>query len=1388
MPTLVRQVDRRRIFGSLNDGVAITALGPEECPLLRNVSHELDGAITKRKGKSLFAEVAAHDGPDCALVTAAFDEAGVLTAVQHDVLVTYATAAGETDTLGVAPFQVTLNAKTFAIDVRIPFHLRKRTVNKWYDLPAYTAGLPSFPPELLVETVVTGQSLGLYAGGPVTLVIGVPGEPLQPPSNRRIKPGSLVLFFDGGGGTTLVDDGFGAVTGPGVDTGTIDYNTGTIVLTWTVDPSGNMDADFIIQVYGRVYMIGLEDGPPITIQAACPDAFEGYLVYSRAPRVQDETLLGANFEAAEPLYHRVKELAQVYSWGTYDGAPVFVLDRRTPQIGQTGKVDRDTVDVMMPDRAGLPILYWNVYAKRTVDSAYRLGATGTNGYEAARVLSIDATAAQPPHQGTERGAPVLATGATTRTLRNGAVVSSHSGIPGGIYAIQTAWGTGDLSVLQAPGYDAARTALGLSGARPALRCRQETWPSTRAFAQVRDGESITVTPPARPDIASSWSLYAEKLEPFLTLGFQDSIEQAEPYNPLNSTKPFADYAGDGALTLAAANAAIIGTLNSAPTGFPQAGYGQFESTGTFPPSYENISDDEPTWGYSSGRGFLTDARLRFWFPIDTVIDAATVARMDYAVLRLKLRVRRNNATTYSPATTLGASIRVWSATGSIWGTLKSGIKPTDGFVEHAFGFAAGVAIGSLFNVQNGNRWYAVFDIIGLNGLGLDVDTIHLDLMDAADATLGTVQKRGITDTSYTLRHPLARDVERNETVRQNNTASWPVMGYAAGIVGDDESLSETFDNFFGVADSVFRWKRDGTVERVFQQEDEHFTPACRNDFQFANYTSRTFFCNPGIPTWNLRFDGRQTFPMGLAKPEEEGEILSVSEPAPGALVVEDQEIEYYVVYKRVLEALNRGYVVRSAPLKFTDTVKVNIKEGIESACLIVGTLKPEPEVTHVEIYRNYIGTAFYARVADIEIVDSLVQADGSVSIRVEDAFDGTDGDLDLPIEFETGRPPAATVMLLHRGRVWFVDQTNRELISFTNVTSPSGLVNPEGFFATHTVEPPMRFASAVDGFSAPGGLLVAHSAGSGMVAVDGISDDQNSQEALTTRAIYADGGWVGPRAHSDFDAIEYGMTPLGPGILAGGEFKFIGTPVQGTIADSIRDPAVVKQSHVLKVDDSIWFTFSEDPVGCMTSALVLAREVTAEGDRLYWTVFDDLECHSIITSKVHSRLTVTLICGHAGRVFRYGGRAKTDAGLFIEARAKTRPIVEGETGRSFQPRSAYLYMHGDRKHVMLVKIRKDYRREDSVAPRPLEVPCNEHRTAQDFGVGAYLLDGNNDFGPTDENLALEHRQSLGQVYRQMQFEFYQTLEDLPPGTPREATFQASGFILFHRMAGPRAVR
>lgn len=1381
------------MFGGLDNGTARPVLSPDALAVSRNTEHFRGGSIQKRPGRSVQCQIASQPSPFCApLLDSEFYSTahlvtndggltftgGLTNGVTYYARVTYVTAAGETDDLHsndpAHPEPATLEwvATNNAARISVPFHIRNTAI----------------------------EEFSHNAGGYITLKLAQPA----------IGDGSPVLPCD-------------------------------------------------------------------------PTIYQGWLVYSRSPRIQDETNLGANADSADPLYHRVQPWARVTFFNPIDY--VLTLDRKIDEVGETGWLDKDHIDFMMPDRAGLPILSFNVYL--SVDNVnFFYAATGNDGSRPVDVLEYDDTATRAPSTRVDRSAPTVAAVDVTQAVPGlCGPQAADTRIEAGVYGIRTTWTTGDLAVMGDPGFLEQCRLNGAAQDQPPLRYPQETWPSNQVLVALRDGQGIEVTPPPGPDINEGWNVYAKKLRPLLTIDFTDSVRPGtQVFNPkLFSQSTAVYYYGDIVFPTLPANDFADGPeLSFGGTNL----YDEFRNTSViisapldpfasttrgFPPGYPDIltpldGNGVPYFSYASSRDAINKNRQLYWFYLDAA-SQAIAAQCPYALFRITLRTRPGRQAAYSSSTGQTVNIRLWDQGGGVFTPLATDLGPLDWFTTYGYPFDFDSSLYISGGAGNPTDRFVVVDLYALNAVGFDVDSVQLefygnetgeevDPLPDDDEVLQRGGIRPILDDSYTLQNPLVErpyltdgddpGVGEYESIRPNNTAQWPVVVASLPIVGAKASSPETKVNFLGCADSCFRDAGGGIVERIYQQEGQYWNSSLRHDWRVENYLNRVFLLTEAEPRWNLRFDGLATYPHGLPKPfsgitaddladgfgtgqgeipigtlygdrclEEElfaGQIISTSEidtPEgkldPNGNVVVGFDLEYYVVYKRRDPATGRSYVVRSEPAQFTKTTRVRGTVDFEPTLYVEGWLTPEPQVTHIEFYRNSFMTADYYLVSDIvigpdgkipdysnegvRITDDVVDpATCRCFIQFSDTISLTDADLTLPIQFETGRPTAAVMMRFHRGRLFFVQQRERTILAFTNISSASGDIDPEGFFVQHVIDPPVRESAAITCLSVYNDGLVA-SCNTGMVSVQGISDKLNSPDALSPSLLASNSGWGGPDAFMDINGTHWGAARQGPAFLGGGELEFIGPPIEGTLYDAIltTDALFDMRCCYFRSDgrSQAWFTYKTDPNSLMSKILVFDEEVDQTGDNSqFWKEWTEMPVHGLSLARDADGNEYPLLGGFNGRTYRHGLCA-TDAGLLIEHDIQTRPFESPTPSVTFSPRWAYFYTSGEPDDVMMLDVLADF--EDiarNAEPIPIQMGGNLETIWGEF-IWSNPADDESIWGAQGDRPWTDDRIAMGGTFQQIAFRLYLTWETWPVGKSRSIQFETTGFNPYDIQLGIR---
>ena len=906
------------------------------------------------------------------------------------------------------------------------------------------------------------------------------------------------------------------------------------------------------------------------------------------------------------------------------------------------------------------------------------------------------------------------------------------------------------------------------------------------------------------------------------------------------------------------------------------------ATRGFSPAYPDISltldeDDNPEFLFASSRDDIPCNRQLYWFHLDAVEDADDINLTTYAIFRITLRVRPGkltppippNTETFVPGDDQHVAARYWNESvgtpGWVYLPLLLGPQSPNGFLgitdwfeQHGSWFAWNpdflIHGRDAMHVETTAR-FMVIDLTAFKCIGFDVDDVQLELYrtpqdgdpDPAPDEDEVLQREHIKDDSTVLKNPLAYrtfltdgsdpGVGEWRSIRPNNTAQWPLMAFSLPVVGKKASSPETKVNFIGCADSTFRDKTNGSLERIFQEEGLHWNGTLRHDWQFENYLNRIFFCNEGEPRWNYRFDGLATYPMGLAKPisgvtEQDveggfgiqsgdvppptlygdrcqqaelfaGTIVSVNETplqegqrdAAGNLVV-GLDLEYYIVYKRLDPATGRSYIVRSEPAPFAATLRVRGTDAFQPTVTLEAWVCPEPQDTHIELYRNAFATADYYLVSDIttkvgsdyngegiKITDEIVDpATARVHLQLQDKIAMDDSDLTLPIEFETGRPAAAVMMKFNRGRLFFAEQKEREILAFTNIVSPSGDINPEGWFVDNVIDPPVRESAAITSISVYNDGVVC-CCNTGMVSVQSIEDATNGPSGLSAALIATDAGWMGPQAFVDVDAVQYGMTRQGPAVMAGGELNFIGIPVEGTIRGMSLNTEAGFRSRAMHYRvlgrTQVWFTYTEDPGLLATKCLVFDEGIDGNAERMqFWKTWSEMPVHSLAQARDSDGNEYPLMGGHDGRLYRHG-LAKTDAGLLIEHDLTTRAFEAPEPSASFQPSAAYFYTAGEPDDIMNLDVQADFEE----IPRnklPMQVAMGGDSTA----IWGEVVGGSGDlWGGDGARPYVVQRINMGGAFQQIAYRLYMTWETWPAGKSREITFDTTGFNPFDEPLG-----
>jgi hypothetical protein len=1340
-----------RAFGSLNDGSAVPALAPDEMPLKENVEHDSQGDVTKRPGRRIAHSLLNHGAAPRPILVLDSGGGSLSTGTLY-VRLTFSTVAGETDDTNVVETSVSVSDGD-AVWVWAPLHLKRRLVEH-HDRENKTLTLAHVPVPADIAASMTGNE------------------------------------------------------------------------------------------------------------------FNSWHMWMRDPSRQDSTNLGINLNASKKLWDRKNIFAKVAGYAS--DTRTITLDRDVP-TDLTGQY----VDFMYPDRPGLPIRAVNVYVSQDGVTYYHHASwDGPNGFWGL-VTTVDTSAAQSPATRVTRTAPtVVATTVNDTDPVNGRTSVAYTGIKAGEYWLRYCWETAKPSHLANDGWpDDSQYHVGSRE----LRAPQRTWPSDRGIVQVFDDQGIAVTLPTFPSGVRKAHVYAYKHPADSTLSFSGVTAPASGHR--------AYLYGGASLT--------VGDLS--PSDFRADG-----DTSEF--TTDQYSDIGAVSGsVSLGSGVTSKAEL------EIELDSAEQSSRTL-VFRLLLTVARGAA--YAPNGGGTLKVRHWDEDASAWTTLKT-LTSADIGVK-----SVGLAVALTSDMLESGRF--VIDLLGENSLTASLANVMVEPHYTgawATGLAATFWQDESTDTTLTLQNPLNTSV--GDPMLIDTTSQWPCVVFAARLPAVSADPGDNIRLMIGCADSVFEIQPDGSPWRIYQQDAPDGSPSLTTmnvtlyDWRFTHVLTRTFFCNPGLETHNLRFDGVQTHIMGLDPPtgvppesdsaaalyqvtwhwmwtgdkfgdgydnpyvdnenlrvwinkaypppgpsysqwywpgagsespsrwdarwsvlgpdgtwyyfldlrgtpweeiargmgfpsgittdltrlghdlefqapnafqsdvlrylETAADVVGVAgtgEPAPSDSGIQG-DYDYYVVSVR----RHQSYIARSKPVRVIGAVNL-----AELSSVPLSAYPPDdPQVTHYEFYRNINGTASYFLVGDgVPLVEDGLDESGYVT-AVDDTQDDYLGHL---VNFETGRPPAARFMRYHAGRVWLALRNNPDLAGFTNITSPSGAIDPEGWYAKNVLDAQLPRSSPATAFSSYHQALLIHS-DNGIVAVTGVSDELDSPAALRADALLADAGAIGPDAWCNVGNAQYVLTRQGPSVILGSELTYIGAKVEGTAERMNRKDAVAETMRCAfyraNGKAQVISTYSDRSDGVADACLVLDGNVGPgmDEERVLWTKWVRMECHGVVNSERPNGEELLLWSDQLGRVHEHGAM-RTDNGRFIDADMLTK--YHDDDGRSDRPRWLYVHAAGRSTDTLYMDVRRDYS-STAINTRPIRVAL-EGVGASVWGQaawGAFL------WAEVPLHQYQEKRVSIGRPMRNLQLRFYQKWASLKPGTRRDASFSATGFDLFASKLGARRI-
>ena len=486
---------------------------------------------------------------------------------------------------------------------------------------------------------------------------------------------------------------------------------------------------------------------------------------------------------------------------------------------------------------------------------------------------------------------------------------------------------------------------------------------------------------------------------------------------------------------------------------------------------------------------------------------------------------------------------------------------------------------------------------------------------------------------------------------------------------------------------------------------------------------------------------------------------------------------WFVKHVRAFVEEGRGFFVRSGMTAITSAVMNQDR----SATVLTVPQPTDPQVTELEFYRNISGSSDHFLVGTAKATDA--DANGNISV----VDDKPDSALSFKGVFETGRPPGATAIVFHQRRNWFVPRDDQEKFGITNLVSENGLEDPEGHYVKHLAQPPMPKAGALTALAPYENTVLIHSL-HGIVAVTGTSDDINGPSGIQMQALLTDTGAMSQQAWCNADNLHFYMSPKGPMVVIGREAKpeSLYGPITGTLKTinwqemSTRFMRCVH--YRARGVNQVWFVFSDRADGRPDKALVFDVDVGqgAKEPRRLWATWTELYAHSV-TNFVNSRGEEHVVLGDAwGRIHRHDV-SSTDNGIFIDAEWKTK--LYGEVA-SHQPRFLYPYLSGNKNDIVTLNILKDMS-GSAINPRPNRLNLGG-RGVRTWGDGTWRWgDAGVKWGVQSGEGYKTQRGGAGHVFQQFQLHFAQVFADMPPGTRRAASFEASGFGLAVAKLGPR---
>lgn len=1063
------------------------------------------------------------------------------------------------------------------------------------------------------------------------------------------------------------------------------------------------------------------------------DAYVGFEVYSRDPVIQDETHLGSN-QLNEPLYNRASPLAVVTG---YDSATrTFFLDRSIPNATRL-----DWLDILMPDRGGLAIRAVKVYCRAPGDTVFREAAT-IFGPQEVRVDAIDPAAAEDPETRVDRTAPTCTEVRVKDIDPNvkGRRVFTSTNIVGGVLLFRSCWRSRSPDLIMTPGYTP----------RP-RRSPVELFPSAAALVAVRDGYGVAIELPDSPEGVDDAVIYGRRLEPVGETTFEGITNPAGAASRAYYYDP---------------TSLIIRTIALlTPAEFRSVGRVFEYSTSNY--AAIAAADDNTV---IRTKPFNKDQH-------ELVLTGPQIADTTQVVLVVAVRALRGQ--TYTTARNTSLMVRYWDEGLADWTVLADNIRVADDWQYLRLGFAWAASY-----LESGRF---VVDVVGGEGIGLELDDVHLERYE--DPAADQAYYDDIIPTSDELYQDEGLDVVTLQTplneslgaIMPNTSGQWPTDVWDWPIPDRDTGV-EPSRRLVAALDCLFVDTGSG-LQRFWQEEGDEdpatHLPTLRiglNDWQAATYEDRAFFCNPEHKLTNIAFDLVAARRMGLKEPPlgQPGQIriLEIAGEVDG-------DYEWLAIYERdVIRAAGFGYTVRSAAASIGQ-----VREADNATVQILVPASPDPAATHVAVYRPLTGGSTFYRVGRSEIRDVPL---GGL-IRFVDNL--PDDALAVVLKRETGQPPAAVHICEFQSRVYLTPQGAPGQVWPSNIAGASGSPDPEGMSPKNAMVPQMPTAAPITALAPYATGVVVHSLPAPGILTPA-SSTLDGPSAHTFRQAFGGGGAVGPKACVKVGLDQAFINPEGPAILRGDEVKPLQGLITGTWERATKDSETFRFMrawfHRTDAKSQLCFTFAGGEDGFIDRVLVL--DVPDEGpspESAKWREWRDFPAHGVVVTRDAIGIERVLVGDQYGRI-HWTDHGRTDNGRFISWRHETKDHDLEEKGHSDALRFLSLWFREQGVGIpLLVDILPDY---DDV-PRgafPYRPDMGGRGVYRWLDPGFLWDDDGVLWGEEHARRYAKIRFSVGGTYSRSRFAFHQAWDQWPVGAPREADVELAGFMLESYDRGYRA--